>query len=66
MAISIYASAVEGVTVTSLTDTSVNVSWNAVIIPHFPIDTVTANDVSVEGEWSDPVYASSSGNSSFF
>ena len=41
MAISIYASAVEGVTVTSLTDTSVNVSWNAVIIPHFPIDNYT-------------------------
>ena len=88
----------------SLTDTSVTVSWNAVIIPDFPIDsytvvyspvsesdrrqdgemtavfpgsvtsgvitdlepaviyqfqvfaTVTANDVSVEGEWSDPGY----------
>ena len=26
---------------TSLTDTSVNVSWNAVIIPDFPIDSYT-------------------------
>ena len=89
---------------TSLTDTSVNVSWNAVVIPDFPIDsytvvyspvsesdgrqdgemtavfpgsvtsgvitdlqpaviyqfqvftTVTVNDVSVEGDWSDPGY----------
>ena len=89
---------------TSLTDTSVTVSWNALIIPDFPIDsytvvyspvsesdrrqdgemtavfpgsvtsgvitdlesaviyqfqvfsTVTANGVSVEGGWSDPVH----------
>ena len=32
---------VERVTVTSLTDTSVTVSWNAVIIPDFPIDSYT-------------------------
>ena len=103
-AICIYVAAVEGVTVISLTDTSVTVSWNAVIIHDFPIDsytvvyspvsesdrrqdgemtavfpgsvtsgvitdlepaviyqfqvfaTVTANGVSVEGEWSDPGY----------
>ena len=103
-AICIYVAAVEGVTVISLTDTSVTVSWNAVIIPGFPIDsytvvyspvsesdrrqdgemtavfpgsvtsgvitdlepaviyqfqvfaTVTVNDVSVEGDWSDPGY----------
>ena len=36
-----FAAAVEGVTVTSLTDTSVTVSWNAVIIPDFPIDSYT-------------------------
>ena len=40
-AICIYVAAVEGVTVTSLTHTSVNVSWNAVIIPDFPIDSYT-------------------------
>ena len=108
-AICIYVAVVAGVTVTSLTDTSVTVSWNAVIIPDFPIEsytvvyspvsesdrrqdgettsvfpgsvtsgvitdlepaviyqfqvfaTVTANGVSVEGGWSDPVYASSNG-----
>ena len=36
-----HAVAVEGVKVTSLTDTSVNVSWNAMIIPDFPIDNYT-------------------------
>ena len=36
-----HAVAVNGVKVTSLTDTSVNVSWNAVIIPDFPIDNYT-------------------------
>ena len=108
-AICINVAAVEGVKVTSLNDTSVNVSWNAVIFPDFPIDnytvvyspvsksdrrqdgemtavfpgsvtsgvitdlepavtyqfqvfaTVTANGVSVEGEWSEPVDTSTKG-----
>ena len=36
-----YAAAVKGVTVTQLNETSVTVSWNAVIIPDFPIDSYT-------------------------
>ena len=100
-------------TVTQLNDTSVNVSWKALIIHDFPIEsytvvyspvsdsdgrqdgemtavfpgsvtsgvitdlepaviyqfqvfaTVTANDVSVEGEWSDPVFKTSKGRRTF-
>ena len=33
--------AVQGVTVTPLTDTSVTVSWSPVVIPNFPIETYT-------------------------
>ena len=40
-AICFYVAAVEGVKVTSLNDASVNVSWNAVIIPDFSIDSYT-------------------------
>ena len=36
-----HTAVVEGVTATSLSDTSVSVSWNAVIIPDFPIDSYT-------------------------
>ena len=108
-----HAAAVKGVTVTQLNDTSVNVSWKALIIHDFPIEsytvvyspvsdsdgrqdgemtavfpgsvtsgvitdlepaviyqfqvfaTVTANDVSVEGEWSDPVFKTSKGRRTF-
>ena len=39
--ISLYAAAVEGVTVVSLNITSVTVSWGALIIPGHPIDSYT-------------------------
>ena len=47
-----YTAAVEGVKVTSLSDTSVNVSWNALVIPDFSIDsyTVVYSPVSGDGE----------------
>ena len=37
----IYIGVVEGVTVDSLTDTSVMVSWDALVIPGHPIDSYT-------------------------
>ena len=44
-----YTAAVEGVTVTARSDTAVNVSWNAVIIPDFSVDfyTVVYSPVSL-------------------
>ena len=36
-----FTAAVEGMKVIILNDTSVNVSWNALIIPGFPIDSYT-------------------------
>ena len=49
-----YTAAVEGVKVTSLSDTSVSVSWNALVISDFSIDSYTVvyiySPVSGDGE----------------
>ena len=45
----IYTAAVKGVTLTVLNDTSINITWNPLIIPDFPVDFYTV--IYIQLQW---------------